>query len=291
MAPHSHDNIDWDARLERLRDTDALTGPETAELVKRLLRPEDRSVVDVGAGAGGSAAAFAKALSGTGDTVTVVDSAPELLAAAADCANRAASGGVDVRAVRADAADDALPDLVGQVDLVFASFVAHHLPDQIAGLRRMARMVRPGGRLALVEFGLEHRVLPWDIGLGEPGLESRLAAARDDRFRRMRAEMEGSVRMPMGWSAALSEAGLDDVESWSYLIDRPAPASGPALNAAVRRLEWLREAAEETAGAEDLQVLDQLLDPESPHFLRNRLDVQYLVANTVHVGTKPTHST
>lgn len=80
MALHSYDNIDWDARLERLRDTDALTAPETAELVKRLLRPEDRSVVDVGAGAGGSAAAFAKALSGIGDTVIVVDSAPELLA-------------------------------------------------------------------------------------------------------------------------------------------------------------------------------------------------------------------
>ncbi|CAM00427.1 methyltransferase family protein [Saccharopolyspora erythraea NRRL 2338] len=291
MALHSYDNIDWDARLERLRDTDALTAPETAELVKRLLRPEDRSVVDVGAGAGGSAAAFAKALSGIGDTVIVVDSAPELLAAATDCAERAASGGVEVRAVRADAADDALPDLVGQMDLVFASFVAHHLPDQIAGLRRMARTVRPGGRLALVEFGLDQRVLPWDIGLGEPGLESRLAAARDDRFRRMRAEMEGSVRMPMGWPAALTEAGLEDVESWSYLIDRPAPASGAALNAAVRRLEWLREAAEETAGADDLQSLDQLLDPESPHFIRNRTDVQYLVANTVHVGTKPTHST
>ncbi|WP_029621598.1 hypothetical protein [Saccharopolyspora erythraea] len=59
----------------------------------------------------------------------------------------------------------------------------------------------------------------------------------------------------------------------------------------MRRLEWLREAAEETAGADDLQSLDQLLDPESPHFIRNRTDVQYLVANTVHVGTKPTHST
>ncbi|GAA2811203.1 methyltransferase [Saccharopolyspora taberi] len=286
MGVHSHDNIDWNDRLHRLREIDELTAPETAALVERLLRPEDRAVAEIGSGAGGSAAAFARALSGTGGVVTVVDSAPELLTVAAETARNAAPD-VEIRPVRADAADDGLPDLVGQADLVFAAFVAHHLPDQLAGLRRMAGAVRPGGRLALVEFGLEPRVLPWDVGVGEPGLELRLIALREQWFRRMRADMDGSVRLPIGWSSALPQAGLTDVETWSYLVDRPAPVSGVALNAAVNRLEFLRRTAEEAGSAEDLDAITRLLDPESPHYVRGRDDVQYLVAHTVHVGTKP----
>ena len=283
MGAHSHDNIDWDTRLQGLREIDDLTAPETAALVERLLRPEDRTVAEIGSGAGGSAAAFAKALP-AGGTVVVVDSAPELLAAATETAQQAAPD-VEIGPVQVDAADDSLPDLVGQADLVFAAFVAHHLPDQLEGLRRMARVVRPGGRLALVEFGLEPRVLPWDVGVGEPGLEARLIAFREQWFRRMREEMDGSVRLPVGWPAALSEAGLTDVETWSYLVDRPAPVSGLALNAAVNRLELLRGFAEEF-GSADLDAVSALLDPESPHYVRNRDDVQYLVAHTVHVGTK-----
>ncbi|GAA4841838.1 class I SAM-dependent methyltransferase [Saccharopolyspora rosea] len=285
---HSHDNIDWDAELERLRDSDELTAPETAQVVAALLRPSDRDVVDIGAGAGGSATAFAAALAGTGGSVTVVDSAPQLLSEATARARRAAADAVEIRAVETDAADDALADAVGrQVDLVHAAFVVHHLPDQLAALRRLAGLLRPGGRLAIVEFGLEQRVLPWDVGVGEPGLEARLAAARESRFQEMRAEITDSVRLPMGWSAALREAGLTDVRTWSYLVDRPAPVTGPARRAVLRRLDWLRDSAQDRVSADDLAALDRLLDPEGPDYVGNRDDVHFLAAHTVHVGTRP----
>lgn len=212
MTGHSHDGLDWDAHLRRLREGDALAAPETAELAAMLLRPVDRSVTEVGAGAGGSAAAFAEALV-YGGVVNVVDSAQQLLSAATTHAREAAAPGVEIRPVHADAADEELRTAVEPADLVFASFVVHHLPDEMAGLRRLAAIIRPGGQLAVVEFGLEQRCLPWDVGIGEPGLEDRLTAAGNRWFRGMRAEMPDSARRPIGWSKALSEAGLTDRKS------------------------------------------------------------------------------
>ena len=292
MAIHSHDAMDWDAQLRRLRDRDELRAPETKRLARELLRPEDRTVVDIGSGAGGSAAAFAEALAEPGGSVSIMDSAPELVSEAVARARRSAAAGVHVGSVIADAADDELVPAVrsecgGGVDLVFASFVVHHLPDQLAGLRRLAKLLAPGGRLAVLEAGLQPRVLPWDVGLGEPGLEERLSAARGEWFRRMRAEMPGSQRLPAGWSAALSQAGLCEVHSWSSLIERPPPASGVVFTAVTRHVEWLREDADQQVSDDDLRALDALLDPQSPYWVGTREDLGYLCVDTVHVGTRP----
>lgn len=292
VGGHSHDNIDWDEHLQRLRDSDELNAPEIAGVVGELLRPSDRTVIEIGAGAGGTAAAIAAALGDSGGSLTVVDTAPQLLAAASHRAGQA-SERVAVHAVQADAASDSLAETLAEAgapaesDLVLAAFVVHHLPDQLAGLRRLAGLLRPGGRLALIEFGLDTKVLPPDVGLGEPGLESRLIAARQDWFQRMRAEMDGSVRMPVGWPKALSEAGLTDVRSWSYLVDRPAPLTGVTRRAVLRRLQFLRRDAESRVEPEDVAALDQLLDEKSEHYAGNRDDVYYLTVNTVHLGTKP----
>ncbi|GAB2732246.1 methyltransferase domain-containing protein [Salinifilum aidingensis] len=288
---HSHDNIDWDARLADLRQVDELVAPETRQLVASLLRAEDRRVVEIGAGAGGTAAAFAAELGRRdpgGAGVVVVDSAPQLLAEATRRARCSVSADVEVRGVRADAAGPELAEAVGeQVDLVHAAFAVHHLPDQVAGLRRLAGLARPGGRVAIVETGLPPRVLPWDVGLGEPGLEERLTATDDEWFRRMRAEMEGAVRLPVGWGSAMREAGLQDVETRSYLVDRPAPLDENVRGAVVGRLAHLQRHAAERVGAEDAAVLERLLDPDDPHYAGNREDLYYLAAHSVIVGTVP----
>ncbi|WP_406692599.1 class I SAM-dependent methyltransferase [Saccharopolyspora sp. ID03-671] len=292
MGAHSHDNIDWDAHLQRLRAADDFIAPDITQVIGRLLRPDDRSVIEIGAGAGGTAAIIAKTLAAHGDDaqLTIVDTAEQLLNAAGE---RAAADGVEVRTVRADAAADTLAEEIEkagatpQADLVYAAFVVHHLPDQLAGLRRLARLVKPGGRLAVVEFGLQTRVLPADIGQGEPGLEARLLNASEQWFQKMRAEMDGAVRLPMGWSKAMTEAGLVEATSFSYLIDRPAPLDDTGRAAAIRQLAMLRRDADERLPAADVEILDQLLDPDGEHYAGNRDDLHYLGANTVHVGTKP----
>ncbi|MDQ2709728.1 MAG: class I SAM-dependent methyltransferase [Actinomycetota bacterium] len=87
-------------------------------------------------------------------------------------------------------------DVVAPADLVFASFVMHHLPDQRRGLARLAALVSPGGRLAVVENGLGQRCLPWDVGVGKPGLQGTLAAALGEWFRGMRTGIDGAVDCP-----------------------------------------------------------------------------------------------
>lgn len=284
---HSHDGMDWAGAVARLRASDDLLREEWGELARRLVQPQTRVVLDVGSGAGGMSAAFAEAMADTGGTVVLIDSAPQLLDAAEARVRAVAPAQVEVRVVSADADSDELFDLAPPADLVFASFVMHHLPDQQRGLNRLAELLNPGGQLAVVESGLEERNLPWDLGVGEPGLEGRLMAARGDWFGDMRAGIDGSVRLPVGWNMALADAGLADVRTFSHLVDKPPPPTGEVREAVLRRLTWLRELTEPRLSESDLHTLDLLLDPSSGHYLGQRDDIFVLAAATVYLGTAP----
>src|SRR5918994_7041991 len=176
-----------------------------------------RRVLDVGCGAGGAACAFAAAL-GPG-AVTACDRDPRLLAIPR---RRATEAGLadDIRWVAAGV--NALPVEPGSLDLAWASGVIHHLPDQQAAVGTLAGLLRPGGRLVLVEGGLPLRCLPFDIGLGRVGLEARLDEARSRWFADMRDELRGPA-LPYGWPAALARAGLVDVRARSFLVELAAP--------------------------------------------------------------------
>src|SRR5690606_39812983 len=118
-----------------------------------------------------------------------------------------------------------------------ASASIHHLADQQAALDVLAQILRPGGRLALAEGGLSARHLPWDLGIGAPGLEARLLAAEERWFLRMRARLPHAVRMPYGWTTALRRAGLTDVTSQTTTFDKPGPLTGDDLSADLECLE------------------------------------------------------
>lgn len=283
---HSHDEIDWAGWFERLRGADGLAAEAQRQVAARLVRPDTRVVVDVGSGAGGMGAAFAETLP-AGGTVVLVDTAPELLYAATAHVRAVGGTRVEVRAIQADADTDTLLELVPRADLVFASFVVHHLPDQQRGIERLSTLVRPGGRLALVENGLEQRCLPWDLGLGEPDLQGRLIAARGEWFRQMRAGMDDVVRLPVGWNRALADAGLVDVSSFSYLVDRPAPPTDEVRTAVLHWLSGIAEVAQPWISEPDLRVISALLDEDGQHYIGQRDDVFMLTAHTVYVGTAP----
>ncbi|WP_328924410.1 methyltransferase domain-containing protein [Streptomyces sp. NBC_00190] len=104
------------------------------------LRPGDR-VLDAGCGTGRALAPLRAAVGPTG-SVLGADLTPEMLAAA-QRAGRATEGTL----LLADVARLPLRD--GALDAVFASGLIAHLPDPEANLRELARVVSPGGRLAL----------------------------------------------------------------------------------------------------------------------------------------------
>lgn len=116
-------------------------GPAFAAAVAEMgLRPGDR-VLDAGCGTGRALPPLRAAV-GPAGVVVGVDLTPAMLQAAVR-AGRDRAG----RLVLADVA--ALPLRRGALDAVFAAGLIAHLPEPVANLRELARVVRPGGRLAL----------------------------------------------------------------------------------------------------------------------------------------------
>lgn len=292
MSAHTHDGIDWGARLADLRQADEVNSPAYRAVADRLIEslPAPRpTVLDVGSGAGGMSTALAEALAGraarSGGTedagsVVLIDAVPELLDAAV--ARVRSVPGVDVRAELVDLAEGT--DEPFAADLLWASNVAHHVPDQRAVVTTLAGWLAPGGCLALAEGGLSMRCLPWDIGIGEPGLQDRIIAAHGTWFARMRAEMPGAVRLPVGWNMVLAETGLADVTAFTYLVDVPAPLSDAGRAAVTGWLAWLSRTTGDLLDTTDQAVIARLMDPDDPAYLGGRDDIFLLKANTVYLG-------
>ncbi|RZS32237.1 trans-aconitate methyltransferase [Herbihabitans rhizosphaerae] len=286
---HTHDGIDWVERISDMRRMDAIHAPfvtPVAERVIGLVEP-GATVVDIGSGAGGISAALGRALVAKGGgRIVLVDAVPQMLEAAASHVRSALGGAIEVNTVLADVAAGGIAEVVGPADLVWASGVVHHLPDQRRGLADLYALLNDGGWLALGEGGMPSRCLPWDVGVGEPGLQDRLLAAREQWFARMRADMDGVVRLPVGWNTALAETGLRDVSSFSYLIDLPAPAPPEVRGWAGAWLRWMAEGAEEWLGEDDRKALAVLTDPDGGAYVGDRDDVFMLSALTIYLGRK-----
>lgn len=268
-------------------------------MARALLRPADRVAVDVGCGGGGMTLALAAVLGdGEPGQVVAVDAEPALLAAvqeefAVRAAEAARVGGrlAAVETVVADLDDGvaairaALP---APADLIWASASVHHVGDQQAAVDALAGLLGPGGQLALAEDGLPARHLPWDLGIGEPGLEQRLDAANDRWFARMRAELPGSVRMPYGWTEAMRHAGLSGVTTRTVLRESPAPLPEPERHRIAERFSRWVERVRPTGllDDDDLAAWDRLLDPAGGDWLGHRMDVFRLDARSVHLGMR-----
>jgi ArsR family transcriptional regulator len=100
-------------------------------------------VADVGTGTGFVAAGLSPRV----ERVVGIDNAPAMLEVARE--NLKALGASNVELVVGEAARLPLED--GAVDAAFANMVLHHAEDPEAMLREMARVVRPGGTVAITD--------------------------------------------------------------------------------------------------------------------------------------------
>jgi SAM-dependent methyltransferase len=108
-----------------------------------------RRLADIGGGTGN----YARALRDEGWDPVVVDREPAMLA-------RAAAKGLDT--IEADA--QRLPLADESVDAVMLVSMLHHVEDQSAALAEARRILRPGGRLALMVFTREDIEQMWLTG-------------------------------------------------------------------------------------------------------------------------------
>lgn len=298
--------IDWAAHAEHLRKSATDEAGWNALVAAELVRPTDRVVVDVGCGGGGMAKALALAVPEA--SVIALDADEEVLQQA-----REHTGGlVRCELVSMDDGPSALRAAIGApADLIWASASVHHAADQQAAVTALASLLAPGGRLALAEGGLPTRMLPWDLGIGEPGLELRLDLTQDRWFAAMRAGIPGSVPMPYGWTEALRRAGLTAVTTHTILTEKPVPLSDADRDQVIEQLRHrvarLDPDAEPVGhghahghghsstapempvlGADDLAIWRQLLDPGNAHYLGRRTDLASLSARSIHVGATAT---
>jgi ubiquinone/menaquinone biosynthesis C-methylase UbiE len=105
-----------------------------------------QTVADLGSGSGLFTRPLARA-AGPGGVAYAVDIDATLLAIVQRAADEAHIA--NLRTVQA-APDD--PKLPGPVDLIFICDAFHHLPDKPAYAKTLARYVKPGGRVAVIDF-------------------------------------------------------------------------------------------------------------------------------------------
>lgn len=105
------------------------------------------NVLDCASGTGDLALAFKRAVGADG-RVTGTDFCPEMLESAPDKARQA---GLEVQFEVADAM--ALPYPSNTYDVASIAFGIRNVDDPVVCLREMARVVKPGGRVVVLEFG------------------------------------------------------------------------------------------------------------------------------------------
>lgn len=172
---------DWDTRF-------AGDDEKYAAVARELNPPVGGIVLDVGCGTARASIAFADIVGPTGCVVNF-DVTAEMLTAARR-AGRPGCFGV------ADATE--LPLRTASVDVVLAAGLIPHLAGPVAGLAELARVTKPGGRLAVfhpisrVELAARHAKVPSDDDaiaparllpmLAATGWEPTLVDDGDDRF-------------------------------------------------------------------------------------------------------------
>jgi arsenite methyltransferase len=137
------------------RSRDAWQQPE--RVIDALALAPDAVVADVGAGSGYFTERFARRL-GRGGFVYATDVQDEMLDRLRERVAERRLANVSVVAARFD--DPSLPDAC--CDLVFLSSVYKEIDGRVAYMEKMRRVLRPAGRVAILEYRPE-----WD-GAGPP---------------------------------------------------------------------------------------------------------------------------
>ncbi len=112
-----------------------------------------RRVLDVATGTAAVAIELARAVPGR--VVVGVDQSPEMLAAGRA---RVAAAGLAERIELREGRAEALPVGDGEYDALTFTYLLRYVDDPSATLRELARVVRPGGVVAMLEFGLPRGV-------------------------------------------------------------------------------------------------------------------------------------
>ncbi|MFE3598047.1 class I SAM-dependent methyltransferase [Streptomyces sp. NPDC059142] len=277
--PHAHGASAESARIfqddtdqAETLDLDAdVLGEHIASLTAWLpVGRAPRHVLDLGCGTG--TGTFALLARFPEAEVTAVDASAGHLSRLREKAG--ARGLADrVRTVVADLDAD-WPEL-GRPELVWASASMHHMADPDRALREVHGLLAPGGLFAVVELADFPRFLPEDAPAERPGLEERCHAAL------AHLHAEHVPHRGADWGPKLAAAGFTVEGERTITVDIDGSRNEKVGPYALSSLRRLRAGAAPTLDAEDLTVLDALLDTEGPRSILRRDDLVVRTERTV----------
>jgi SAM-dependent methyltransferase len=247
--------------------------PELRRAIGSLNLAAGSSVLDAGCGTG-EALRWLSSVVGPKGAVVGIDLSTAHVAAARSL------GLANATVLQADLLDT--PFSPASFDLIWCVNTINHLRDPVLALKRLAVLLRPGGRIALGQSSLlPDMYFAWD---------SRLERLTNEAVRRYYLDRYGlseqdlaSVRALVGW---LRGAGLREVTVRTLPIERASPlrpADEAYLLEAIFRDTW-GERLQPYLPAADYAELMRNCDPQDPRFALRRPDFHFLQCFTLATG-------
>jgi ubiquinone/menaquinone biosynthesis C-methylase UbiE len=250
---------------------------ELQAIVNELPLSSGMRVLDLACGDGFYTRRIAERL-GPGGCITGVDiNLPYLAEARVEALRERGRARIDFVA----ASFDRLPFRDDTFDLVWCAQSLYTLPDPVVAIGHMARVVRPGGLVAVLENDTLHQVfLPWPVRLELPlraaELRSFVAGSRNS------SKYYVGRRLP----AILAAAGLEPLRMTTHAFDRQAPLGEPEQALLQSYLEEVAQRVAPYLDAALLQELRQLVDPRSPQHLPGQPHLTMTWLNVLAFGRK-----
>jgi SAM-dependent methyltransferase len=257
----------------KLRLFNAFAEPELRQAIAGLELTPGLRILDAGCGTG-EALQWLAAAAGPGAQITGIDLSRSHVTAAQD---RASSS---VRILQADLLQ--APLAPASLDLIWCVNTLNHLHDPVEGVRALAALLHPGGRIAVGQSSLvADMYFAWDARLERVVTEAVRRYYRD-RYHLSEHELTG-VRSLAGW---LREAGLREIQVRTLMIERITPldeATEAYLREAIFRGTW-GERLRPYLSEADNRELAGLCDPDSAQYALHRPDFHFLQSFTLAVG-------
>jgi len=150
QAPHTHQHSFGDAKkwAEVFDDPKRDAWQKPHEVIEALHLKPDAIIADIGAGTGYFAVRFARMV--PQGKVYAVDTEPDMVRHLSERAKR--EGLKNLTAVAGKTDDPRLPD---KADVIVLVDVYHHIDGREAYFRKLQGALRPGGRLAVIDFRMD----------------------------------------------------------------------------------------------------------------------------------------
>jgi SAM-dependent methyltransferase len=237
------------------------------------LAPGSRGI-DVGCGVGLYTLWLAEAVGPDGQVLGIEPSAERVEAARALVGDRLPPPRLEFQV--GDGVEMDAP--AGRFDWLWCGNVLHHIPDTQAALKEFARVVKPGGRIVI----MESQTLPAMFLPGHPSLERRIQEAESERSREEAGARTFQERRQRTLEA-LREANLADVAQETHLLQCRAPLTAAArayIETVVFGRNW-GERLRPLLSSEDWARRTALCDPQSAEYVLARPDYYCLYPITV----------